>query len=171
MTASPPTLTIRDATPADEPFLWRVLSFTASAPAAEPPPVEAVQVDPGLSPYLVGWGRPGDAGVIAEVDGEPVGAAWHRHFPSAMPGYGFVAEQIPEISLGVEPAWRSRGIGRALLTTLAQQARAAGIPALSLSVDATNAPALALYQSMGFRTAGGSASNPTMLLDLQRLVG
>jgi ribosomal protein S18 acetylase RimI-like enzyme len=171
MTAGPPTFAIRDVTPADEPFLWRVLAMTADLPPAEPPPIDAVRRDPGLSPYLVGWGRPGDAGVIGEVDGEPVGAAWHRHFPATLPGYGFVAEQIPEISLGVEATWRGRGIGRALVTALAARARAAGIEGLSLSVDAKNAPAVALYQSLGFRTVGGDASHPTMLLDLQRLVG
>jgi ribosomal protein S18 acetylase RimI-like enzyme len=171
MTAGAPTFRIRDAIASDEPFLWRILSLAAATPPAEPPPVDAARLDPGLSPYLVGWGRPGDAGVIGEVDGQPVGAAWYRHFPSAMPGYGFVAEQIPEISLGVEAAWRGRGIGRALLTALAERARGAGTAALSLSVDANNVPALALYQSMGFRTAGGDAGHPTMLLDLHRLVG
>jgi ribosomal protein S18 acetylase RimI-like enzyme len=168
MTAGAPGLVIRDVTPADEPYLWRVLSFAADLPPTAPSPVEAVRRDPGLSSYLVGWGRPGDAGVILEVAGEPVGAAWHRHFPATQPGYGFVAEQIPEVSLGVEAAWRGRGIGRALLMALAERARGAGIEALSLSVDANNAPAVALYQSMGFRTAGGDAGHPTMLL---RLVG
>ncbi|HEX9635059.1 MAG TPA: GNAT family N-acetyltransferase [Candidatus Limnocylindria bacterium] len=168
MTPGASALVIRSVTPADEPFLWRVLSFSADLPPTEPPPVDAVKQDAGLSPYLVGWGRPGDAGVIAEVAGEPVGAAWHRHFPAAQPGYGFVAERIPEISVGVEAAWRGRGIGRALLTALFDRARSEGIEALSLSVDANNAPAVALYQSMGFRSAGGTPGNPTMLL---RLVG
>ena len=168
MTPGGPALVIRDVTPADEPFLWRVLSFTAEAPPKEPPPVDVVKQDSGLSPYVRGWGRPGDAGVMAEVDGVPVGAAWHRHFPAAQPGYGFVAERIPEISLGVEAEWRGRGIGRALLTALFERARGEGIEALSLSVDANNAPAVALYQSMGFRSAGGTPGNPTMLL---RLVG
>jgi ribosomal protein S18 acetylase RimI-like enzyme len=168
MTSRAPSFLIRDAVPRDEPFLWRVLSFTADLPPAEPPPVDAVRRDPGLSPYLLGWGRPGDVGVIAEVDGQPVGAAWHRHYPAAQPGYGFVAEAIPEASLGVEAAWRGRGIGRALLTALADRARENGAQALSLSVDANNAPAVALYQSMGFRSAGGTPGNPTMLL---RLVG
>jgi ribosomal protein S18 acetylase RimI-like enzyme len=168
MTTGRPAVVIRDVTPADEPFLWRILSLAAHLPPADPPPVDAVRRDPGLSPYLVGWGRPGDEGVVAEVAGERVGAAWHRHFPATQPGYGFVAEQIPEVSVGVEAAWRGRGIGRALLTALADRAQRAGIEALSLSVDANNGPAVALYQSMGFRTAGGDAGHPTMLL---RLVG
>jgi ribosomal protein S18 acetylase RimI-like enzyme len=162
----PPGLRIRDAVPADEPFLWRILSLTGELPPVEPPPVEAVRLDPGLSPYLSGWGRPGDDAVVAVVAGKPVGAAWRRLFPAAQPGYGFVAEHLPEVSLGVEVAWRGRGIGRALLTALAERARSAGIEALSLSVDARNAPALALYQSMGYRTVGGDVGHPTMLLRL-----
>ena len=77
--------------------------------------------------------------------------------------------QVPEISIGVEAAWRGQGVGRALLVALVARARAEGHAALSLSVDARNAPALALYRSMGFVDTGeGKAENPTMLL---RLVG
>jgi GNAT superfamily N-acetyltransferase len=162
------SLVIRRAEPADEPFLWRMLATTAHLPPNEPPPVEAAQQDPGIAPYLRGWGRPGDAGVLAEEDGEPVGAAWYRRFAAGSPGYGFVAEDIPEISIGVEAGWRSRGTGRALLNALIDRARADGHASLSLSADARNAPALALYRSIGFETVGGDAGNPTMLL---RLVG
>ncbi|HEX5579544.1 MAG TPA: GNAT family N-acetyltransferase, partial [Candidatus Limnocylindria bacterium] len=127
-----------------------------------------VRVDRGIAPYVAGWGRPGDAGVIAEVAGEPVGAAWFRLFDSNRPGYGFVNADTPEISIGVEASWRGRGVGRVLLNALVDMARANGHDALSLSVDARNAPALALYRSIGFEAVGGSAENPTMLL---RLVG
>ena len=169
MTAAPPALRIRAARVEDEPFLWRMLATTATLPPAEPPSVEHVRSDPGIAPYLAAWGRAGDAGVVAEVDGEPVGAAWLRLFDANHPGYGFVDAQTPEISIGVETAWRGRGVGRALLEALMASARAEGHRALSLSVDARNAPALALYRSVGFvGTEGGSAANPTMLL---RLVG
>lgn len=171
MSAVPATVAIRDATLADEPFLWRVLSFTAVAPDVEPPTIEAIRQDPGISRYLMGWGRPGDAGVIGEVEGQPVGAAWQRLFPSGVRGYGFVSEEIPEVSLGVEVAWRNRHIGRALLAALVDRARAARIEAVSLSVDASNAPAVALYTAMGFMSVGGDADHPTMLLGLNRLVG
>ena len=169
MTAAPPALIVRAARAEDEPFLWRMLATTANLPPAEPPPVERVQADPGIAPYVAGWGRPGDAGVVAEVGGEPVGAAWFRLYAAAHPGYGFVAAVIPEISIGVEAGWRGRGVGRELLNALLATARANRHDALSLSVDHRNAPALALYRSIGFvETAGGSAENPTMLL---RLVG
>jgi ribosomal protein S18 acetylase RimI-like enzyme len=164
-----PAVRVRAAHAQDEAFMWRMLATTANLPPAQPPPVERVQGDPGIAPYLAGWGRAGDAGVVAEVGGAPVGAAWYRLFGSDHPGYGFVDAGIPEISIGVEPAWRGRGVGRALLDALVARARTDGHSALSLSVDGRNAPALALYRSIGFvETAGGSAENPTMLL---RLVG
>ena len=162
--------TARPGCPAeDEPFLWRMLATTANLPPAKPPSVAHVQGDPGIAPYLAGWGRAGDTAVVAEVEGEPVGAAWFRLYGADRPGYGFVDAQVPEISIGVEAAWRGQGVGRALLVALVARARAEGHAALSLSVDARNAPALALYRSMGFvDTGGGKAENPTMLL---RLVG
>lgn len=166
MTRGTAAVVVRAAVQADEPFLWRMLSLAAALLPATPPHVEAARRDPALAPYLVGWGRPGDAGVVAEVAGDRVGAAWYRRFAAAMPGYGFVSEEIPEVSLAVEAAWRGRGIGRGLMRALMDRATADGIEALSLSVDASNAPALTLYESIGFRTVGGDAGHPTMLLDL-----
>ena len=168
VTAAPPALIVRAARAEDEPFLWRMLATTAILPPAKSPSVERVQADPGIAPYLAGWGRPGDAGVVAELDGEPVGAAWYRLYDANHPGYGFVDQDIPEISIGVEASRRGRGVGRALLEALVARARAERHRALSLSVDRRNAPALALYRSIGFEEVGGSAENPTMLL---RLVG
>jgi len=169
VTAAPPALRVRAAREQDEPFLWRMLATTANLPPAEPPSVDLVRSDSGIAPYLAAWGRAGDAGVVAEMDGVPVGAAWFRIYDATHPGYGFVDAETPEISIGVETTWRGRGVGRALLRALVATARAEGHRALSLSVDARNAPALALYRALGFvETEAGNAANPTMLL---RLVG
>ena len=47
--------------------------------------------------YIEGWPRPDDVGRIAENSrGEPVGATWLRFFTAQDPGYGFIAEGIPE---------------------------------------------------------------------------
>lgn len=159
-------LVIRRAEQSDEPFLWRMLATTANLPPAVPPPIETVRRDPGIAPYLDGWGRRGDAGVLAEVNGEPAGAAWFRLYRVAAPGYGFVAEDVPEISIGVEDGWRSRGIGWALLVALIERARSDGFSSLSLSVDPGNAHALALYRSLGFEVVANEDANPTMLLRL-----
>ena len=61
---------------------------------------------------------------------------------------------------------RGRGIGRTLLLRLIEQARAEGLPALSLSVSVDNPVAMHLYASLGFRTVAGDADHPTMLLHL-----
>jgi ribosomal protein S18 acetylase RimI-like enzyme len=53
--------------------------------------------------------------------------------------------------VGVVPAARRRGLGRALMQKALAEARAAGAPALTLSVDERNAPARQLYRSLGFQ--------------------
>jgi ribosomal protein S18 acetylase RimI-like enzyme len=52
--------------------------------------------------------------------------------------------------LYLEPAWRGRGLGRAALRALAEEARAAGVRALHLEVEAGNETGQALYRSEGF---------------------
>jgi len=55
---------------------------------------------------------------------------------------------VDEIYL--EAPQRGRGLGRAALRALMDEARAHGVRALHLEVDADNAPAQALYRSAGF---------------------
>lgn len=99
--------------------------------------------------YVKGWGRRGDAAVIALDNGFPVGAAWYRLFTVGEPGYGFVDELTPELAIAVVPGARGKGFGDELLVALCRRARAEGHAALSLSVDPAN-PALKLYEKHGF---------------------
>jgi ribosomal protein S18 acetylase RimI-like enzyme len=106
-----------------------------------------------LSRYVEGWGRRGDTAVI-EIEGfQPVGAAWYRLFTDARPGYGFVDEQTPELTIAIVPSCRGKGYGRELLEELLKQARAEGHAAISLSVEPDN-PALHLYERNGFVKVG-----------------
>jgi ribosomal protein S18 acetylase RimI-like enzyme len=68
-------------------------------------------------------------------------------------GYGFVATDVPELSIGVTADERGRGVGTALLEELLAQARATGHPAVSLSVETDN-PAVRLYERLGFVRVG-----------------
>ena len=54
------------------------------------------------------------------------------------------------VYLGVVPAFRGRGIGRAMLRRAAAAARAEGRSALTLAVDARNHYAVSLYEKAGF---------------------
>ena len=116
--------------------------------------------------YVMNWGRRGDAAVIAlDEVGSEVGAAWYRLFKENEPGYGFVDEQTPELSIAVVPSRRGKGFGVELLEALLAQARREGYTQVSLSVEPDN-PALRLYERHGFRKVGESGGSATMLASL-----
>jgi ribosomal protein S18 acetylase RimI-like enzyme len=132
-------------------YYWRELS-------APHDPLEG-----SVQRYVMNWGRRGDAAVIALDDvGSPVGAAWYRLFKASEPGYGFVDEQTPELSIAVVPSRRGKGFGDELLTALLAQARRDGFTQVSLSVEPDN-PALRLYERHGFVKVGESGGSATML--------
>ena len=116
--------------------------------------------------YISGWPRDTDLGVIAESDGQRIGAAWLRFHPASDPGYGFVAADVPELTIGVIQPWRGRGVGRDLLREIAGQALPAGIRQISLSVERKNF-AQKLYLSEGYRIVDCSdKDSDTMVKDL-----
>ena len=133
----------------DFPFLATMLGEAAVwRPDKPTPTADQVMADPRYAMYLTGWPRHGDYGLLAEHD-EPVGAAWYRTFTEASHGYGFVAEDVPELSIAVIASRRQQGIGRRLLVDLIDASVAQGYSALSLSVIEDN-PARGLYESAGF---------------------
>ncbi|WP_107046831.1 GNAT family N-acetyltransferase [Streptomyces albus] len=116
--------------------------------------------------YVEGWPRPGDLGVVAVgASGQPIGAAWLRLFSSGDPGFGFVAEDVPELSVGVLPPWRGRGVGRALLSGIARAAVKHGFDRICLSVERANR-ARRLYAAAGFTTVGSGPDSDTMVMVL-----
>jgi GNAT superfamily N-acetyltransferase len=128
-------------------YAWRVNAFEADIP---------------LTRYVDNWGRPGDAGVVSAEGGHPIGAAWFRLFPANEPGYGFVAEGTPELTISVVPSRRRHGVGQELLDALLAQAKAAGHPQISLSVEAES-PAVAFYERNGFEPVRESDDDVVML--------
>ncbi len=143
-------MNVRPATHDDDGFLRKMLYEAAAwnPDWLKERLIEAL-ADPVLERYHRDWGRAGDAGVVAELDGEPVGAAWYRLFTSEQPGYGFVDEKTPELGIAVAPLHRRRGIGETLLRALMVQAREDGFHALSLSVAVHNRSRM-MYERVGF---------------------
>jgi GNAT superfamily N-acetyltransferase len=140
---------IRKGSPADVPFMRSMLAHAYGWR------VNALDADIPLTRYVENWGRQGDVGLIAHETGNRVGAAWFRLFSAAEPGYGFVDEQTPELSISVVPSRRRHGVGQELLDALLEKARAEGHAAVSLSVE-KDSPAVAFYQRNGFEPAGES---------------
>ncbi len=122
--------------------------------------------DATFQQYLGGFPRATDFGLIAERDGQKVGAVWSRYFTEQDPGYGFVSAQTPEIGIGVVEGRRGEGIGRALLNALI----AASNGDLSLSVEDGN-PAEELYRKQGFVPVGRVGNSTTMLQSERRDAG
>lgn len=116
--------------------------------------------------YLGGWMRPGDFGLVAVDGGTPVGAIWARALSASEPGYGYVADDVPELGMAVVRGLHGRGIGSALLGGCLEQARALGWPAMSLSVEDGNTAARALYVRHGFVVVGRNGASDTLLRTL-----
>jgi predicted N-acetyltransferase YhbS len=109
--------------------------------------------------YVHNWGRPGDAGVIAFEGPHAYGAAWFRLFTAEEPGFGFVDEQTPELTIAVVPSRRGKGAGAELLEALLDRARADGYAAISLSAAKGQT---GFYERFGFQPVSESAGTVTM---------
>jgi len=114
--------------------------------------------------YVRNWGRPGDAGVLALEGPHPYGAAWYRVFTADEPGFGFVDERTPELTIAVVPSHRGKGAGKELLEALLDRARTEGYEAVSLSTDRDQA---AWYERFGFETVGETPHAVTMVKRLR----
>jgi ribosomal protein S18 acetylase RimI-like enzyme len=163
-------LRLRPAGPGDAAFLAEMLAEAASwgrPPGEAPPGPGDVLATPQVADYVEDWGRDGDGGVIAEWDGEPVGACWFRRFTAAHPGYGFLGVDVPGIGLAVREGFRRRGVGSRLLEAAVSAIRESGAPAVGLSVELGNGRARRLYDRAGFEPLGREGGSMTMRLRLR----
>jgi ribosomal protein S18 acetylase RimI-like enzyme len=122
--------------------------------------------DASLWRYVAGWGRRGDASVIALEGGFPVGAAWYRLFTDDEPGFGYVHDRIPVCAIAVVPSRRGHGIGSELLDALIRLAREQGYQGLSLSVADDDSGAMRVFEKHGFEKVEQTDHSWTMRLNL-----
>jgi len=140
--------TIRDADEADLPALSRLYAAAFSDPADHD----------GPSSIEAAWQRlhaeaPTARVLIAELHGEPVGTLMlfvlplltHRGAPAAL------VEAV-----AVDPHFKGRGIGRALMNEAMARARVAGCYKLALSSNTKRNEAHAFYERLGFQRHGVS---------------
>lgn len=150
--------TLRRATALDLPFMEEVFVITADWNPENAKGADFWRADVTFQQYIGGFPRTTDLGFIAEREGHDVGAVWWRYFTADEPGYGYVADDIPELGIGVVEGRRGEGIGRALMNGIISAATGP----LSLSVEDGN-PAVELYRKSGFVPVGRVGNSTTML--------
>lgn len=115
----------------------------------ERPSREIVQ-EPEIFVYIKEFGtQPADLGVVAEQNGQVIGAAWTR----IIPAYGHIDSDTPELAISILPEFRGCGIGTNLMKKLFELLRRNGYKQTSLSVQKDN-PAVRFYQRLGYKITG-----------------
>ncbi len=136
-------ITLRAARPDDVPLILRFIRGLAEY---ERLAHACIATEDGLTRTLFGE-RPGAEVVLAYVDHEAVGFALFFHnYSTFLAQPGLYLED-----LFVDPAFRSRGVGRALLAHLAAIAEARDCGRLEWSVLDWNVDAIAFYEKLGAR--------------------
>ncbi len=141
-------LQLKPILPEHESQLFDMLYLALFVPAGQPELPRSILEDPNIRRYACHWGRDGDFGLMFEIEGRCLSAAWVRRFPREAPGYGFVEETLPELSIATQPEYRGQGLGMNLLTHLFEKVRQSSI-GVSLSVSWAN-PARLWYERLGF---------------------
>lgn len=135
------TATIRPARAADAPTIASLIRELAAYERLED---QAKATADDLTRHLFG-DRPSAEVLMAEVEGSPVGFA--LFFPTFSTFRGQPGIYLED--LFVRPEYRGRGIGKALLTSLAKLAVERGAGRIEWSVLNWNAPSIAFYRSRG----------------------
>ncbi|HTO02035.1 MAG TPA: GNAT family N-acetyltransferase [Microthrixaceae bacterium] len=162
MTLSPVVFSLRQAQPSDIGFLRQMLYEALYVHEDEASFPEAIIDEPELRRYVDDFGsRPSDLGLIGLDGGVPVGACWVRAFSLEAPGYGWVDDETPELTVAVMAMARRQGLGTTLIESVVELASVQGVERISLSVDARS-PALRLYERLGFQHVDRSGTSITM---------
>jgi GNAT superfamily N-acetyltransferase len=135
---------IRSATPADRPRIWSVLE-----PVIRAGETYALDRDMGEEAALAYWTAPDRQAFVAEEEGRALGTYFLR---ANQAGGG---SHVANTGYAVHPEATGRGVARAMCAHSLDTARSRGFRAMQFNfVVSSNAPAVHLWQAMGFRIAG-----------------
>lgn len=121
---------------------------------------------PKIEAYIKDFGKEKDDHcIVADHNGEIVGAVWVRTFPGELKAYGYIDDCTPVFAMSLLKKYRSQGIGSLLMKEMLSHLRKNGYKQASLSVQKMNY-AVKLYKKMNFRIVEEDAEDYLMLVDL-----
>jgi GNAT superfamily N-acetyltransferase len=154
------TLIIRPLCADEYQLLWDFLYDALFVPDGCESFPRSILQEPSISHYAAGFGTlPGDVGVVADIGGRVVGAAWLRRLCGNPKGFGYLDDDTPELSVSVRSEYRNQGVGTALIKALLSDCSR-----VSLSVQKANA-ALHLYGRCGFKVERVRETDCVMLYE------
>lgn len=157
--------TIREMQKEEYSLLSDFLYEAIFVPIGVEPPPKSIMNCPELQVYIKGFGKSShDKALIAEADGNIVGAIWAR----IMNDYGHIDDYTPSLAMSVLEAYRGMGIGTLLLTQMMSAEKTAGYTKLSLSVQKDNY-AVKLYRKAGFTTVSETDEEYIMVVNLNSI--
>lgn len=124
-----------------EDFLYHAIFL----PEGAAPVSREIIYEPEIFIYVKDFGGESDYGVVAEIEGIVVGAAWAR----IISAYGNIDDETPELAISILPSWRDKGIGTKLMVALFGMLKDNGYVQTSLSVQQNN-PAVEFYKRLGY---------------------
>ncbi|MBV9559719.1 MAG: GNAT family N-acetyltransferase [Bradyrhizobium sp.] len=135
------SLAIRAARPADSATILTLLRELADYQRLD---MDVEAAARGIEPAFFGP-QPQLFCDIAEWDGEAAGfAVWFLHYWTFRGRHGLYLED-----LFVRPAWRRRGVGKALMRRLAERCIAGDLERFEWAVMDSNSSSIAFYRSIG----------------------
>jgi len=135
------TVTVREATPADTRLIFDLIRELADYEKLS----HAVDATPEMIAGALFGDKPRLFCDIAEWSGQAAGlAVWFLNFSTFRGRHGIYLED-----LFVRPAFRGKGLGKALMARLAARCIDEGYARFEWSVLDWNAPSIAFYESIG----------------------
>jgi ribosomal-protein-alanine N-acetyltransferase len=113
---------------------------------------EVLQIE--RASFSMPWSR---GAFTYEIERNRVARCWVTREDDRVAGYlclWEVADELHITNVAVHPAYRRRGIARAMLAAVLEDAVRRSLSLVGLEVRPTNAEARTLYESFGFRVVG-----------------
>lgn len=121
---------------------------------------------PEIRIYIDNFGElKDDYCIVADLDGQIVGAVWVRILSGTPKGFGNIDDKTPEFTISLYKKYRNKGIGTKLMARMIEYLHMQTYERASLSVQKANY-AVRLYQNMGFDIFKENEEDYLMLLNL-----